>query len=93
MIVASLAHLPARSGNLQMKKLYLLFSLLVIVFVMRPPAAVAEFVLVDSMDDLREAIKKATPGEVIQIVAGKYDLRKPLELKRLKGTVTHPIVI
>ena len=55
--------------------------------------ACAEVVVVDSMHDLREAIKKASPGTVIEIVDGNYDLKKSLELKRLKGTASLPVTI
>lgn len=48
---------------------------------------------VDTMDDLRKAIKTATPGSVIEVADGKYELVRDLELKRLKGTPEQAVTI
>lgn len=50
-------------------------------------------ITVDSLDQLRRTIKKATPGTVIEIPAGTYTLQRDLELKRLQGTSDNPITI
>ena len=50
-------------------------------------------VVVATLDELRETIKRAKPGWVIEIPAGKFTLKRDLELKRLQGTPDTPITI
>jgi poly(beta-D-mannuronate) lyase len=49
--------------------------------------------IVDSLDGLRAAIKKASPGSVIEVSDGVYELERDLELKRLQGKPAAPITI
>ena len=71
----------------------LFFMLRLFLLAMTTQHACAQVVVVDSMHDLREAIKKASPGIVIEVVDGNYQLKKPLELKRLQGTASQPVTI
>jgi poly(beta-D-mannuronate) lyase len=50
-------------------------------------------VVVDSLDGLREAIRTAAPGLIIEVADGTYELKRDLELKHLKGKPGKPITI
>ncbi|QDS99967.1 polysaccharide lyase 6 family protein [Adhaeretor mobilis] len=58
-----------------------------------PSANAKEAVVVNSIDELREAIKETSPGSVIELADGVYDLQRDLELKRQIGTSAAPITI
>lgn len=68
------------------------FALLCATLLSAQPVA-ADSIVVRTMHDLREAIKKAEPGTVISVADGEYELQKDLELKRLKGNAEHPVTI
>ncbi len=48
---------------------------------------------VNSLKELREAIKETKPGQVILVADGVYDLDKNLEFKRMKGTEEKPVTV